>query len=355
MGAAMAAWAAYVLHSEVSGQGVVGWVTDLAVQQFGTASSDLCLLAALVIGVIPIGLVFRGLARAFGVTLVPPRGTLPAGTPGQIRRRAVLGGIAILLAAAGLITIVLPRPDGSPAVPFDLDAADAAPPDAPRVAVIGTPQPDLAAGYRETSSGSSSTIYRYIPLTAKTWTRGAPVRFFLAEIEHDDGRRDGIAMIPAPGRRPHYEGHLRRNAMPTLARGAFERNGMRLAEPYWVISNDSMEAIGLVMLIGGLGLALGLGVIIAGMQAARRVAMGPPRRPPAPIPPGSSRGQPPSPGASRGQPPASGVSRGQHPQPPGTAARNQRPTPPPIPLAATRRRSTTPPPIPPAALRRRSA
>jgi hypothetical protein len=177
---------------------------------------------------------------------------------------------------------------------------------------MGTPQPDLAAGYRETSSGSSSsTIYRYIPLTAKAWTPGTPVRFFLAEIEHDDGRRDGIAMIPAPGRRPHYEGHLRRNAMPTLARGAFERHGVRLTEPYWVISNDSMEAIGLVMLIGGLGLALGLGVIIAGMQAARRVAMGPLRRPPAP--------------------------------------------PPPIPPGARRKRITTPPPIPPAALRRRSA
>ena len=314
MGAAMVLWAAYVLHSEVSGQGIVGWVTDLAVQQLGSASTNLCLLAAMAIGVIPIGIVFRLAARAFGVTLVPQRGTLPGGTPGQIRRRAVFGGIAILLAAAGLIAIVLPRPDSSPAVPFDLDAAaTAAPPEGPRVAVMGTPQPDLAAGYRETSSGSSSsTIHRYIPLTAKAWTPGTPVRFFLAEIEHDDGRRDGIAMIPAPGRRPHYEGHLRRNAMPTIARGAFERNGVRIAEPYWVIGNDSEEVIAMVMLIGGLGFALGLASIIVGLRAARQVAQRPaPGRPPTP--------------------------------------------PPPIPPGARRKRITTPPPIPPAALRRRSA
>src|SRR5215813_11730808 len=114
MSAAMALWAAYVLHSEVSGQGIVGWVTDMAVQQFGSASTDLCLIAAMAIGVLPIGLAFRLVARALGVTLVAPRGTLPAGTPGQIRRRAVLGGVAILVAAAGLVAIVLPRPDSSP-------------------------------------------------------------------------------------------------------------------------------------------------------------------------------------------------------------------------------------------------
>jgi len=79
-------------------------------------------------------------------------------------------------------------------------------------------------------------------------------------------------VIPGPDQRPHYEGHLRRNAMPTLARGAFERNGTRLAEPYWVISNHNEEVIGMVALIGGLGFVLGLSVIIVGLRAARQVA-----------------------------------------------------------------------------------
>lgn len=292
MGAAMATWAAYVLHSEVSGQGIVGWVTDLAVQQFGTASTNLCLLAALAIGVIPIGIVFRLAARAFGVVLVAPRGTLPAGTPAQIRRRAVLGGIAILLAAAGLVAIVLPRPAGSPPVPVDLDdAGNAAPPDAQRVAVMGTPRPGLAAGYRETSDTSSSTtIHRFIPLTPKTWAPGTPVRFFLAQTERsDDAHRESILALPGSDGRTRYEGHLRRNAMATLARGAFERNGVRIAEPYWVIGNDSEQTMGMVLLISCLGFALGLATILTGMRAAKQVAMRPTsRRPPTPppIPPG---------------------------------------------------------------------
>src|SRR5205814_1483738 len=80
MGATTTLWAAYVFHSVVVGQGIVGWVTDIAVQRFGSVSEHLALLVAMLIGVLPIGLAFRLIARLLGIRLLKRRrGELPAG------------------------------------------------------------------------------------------------------------------------------------------------------------------------------------------------------------------------------------------------------------------------------------
>jgi hypothetical protein len=354
MGAALTLWAAYVFHSESNGQGIVGWVTDLAVQRFGTASADLCLGAAMLIG-IPIGLVFRLIALALGIRLVHPfrrrRGELPAGTPSQIRRAAVLGAIGIVAAAALLTAITLPRNDGAPALPLDVDAPDAAvPANGARVAAIGTPRPELAAGYRETSSQTHrAKIFRYIPLTPKDWTPDRPVRFFLADTQSsDDASSQGIIAVADVDHRTRYDGRLRRNSLPTLARSALAGQSVRLAETYWVISNDTAQMMTWTLMIGAIGFALALALILTGMRDARRVAERDARRRPPPPPSQPVPPRPPGVFPSPQAPPGN-QTRGQHPAPP----RNRQATPPPVPVIAMRPRRPTPPPPPPSALRRR--
>ena len=362
MGAALTLWAAYVFHSETDGQGIVGWVTDVAVQRFGTASTDLCLVAAMVIGMIPIGLVFRLIALVLGVRLIRPfrrrPGEMPAGTPSQIRRGAVLGAIGVLAAAGLLTAVTLPRNDRAPAVPLEVAAADTAvPANGVRVAAIGTPRPELAGGYRETSSQSQrAKIFRYIPLTPKDWTPDRPVRFFLAETQSsEDASSQGILAVPGLDHRTRYDGRLRRNALPTLARSALEHQSVRVAETYWVISNDTSPMWTRTMMIGVIGFALALALMLTGMRDARRVAeRDARRRPPAPPSPPTQPRPPRPPGGVMVFPspplPPGGQARGQHPAPP----RSRQATPPPVPAIAMRpRRPAPPPPLPAGALRRR--
>lgn len=270
MGATIALWSAYVLYGTVDGQGLVGWLTELAVRQYGSVSTNLVLVVALAIGVVPLRWVFGLLARSLGVRLMPRRGAPPVGSPRQILTRSIAGGVAILVATAGLVAIVLPGNDRSPPVRFDLDATpDAAPPAAPRVAVVGTPRTELAAGYRETHA-SSAVDHRFIPLTGGGWTAGTPVRFFLAEVQRsDETLARGIVAAPDRDARTRFEGKLRRNGMDAIARGAFERKGVRFAEPYWVVDNYDAQTRSLLPLIAALGLALGGALIVVGVRDAR--------------------------------------------------------------------------------------
>lgn len=284
MAATMTLWVAHVIHGAVDGQGVVGWVTDLAVQRLGSASDTLCFAAAALVGMIPIGLVFRLIAWRLGVRLVRRRGELPAGTPSQIRARAVLGAMGFALAGGLLMLLAMPREDGVPRRSLDLDAPGAAlPPDGSLVAVSGTVHHQDAAGYRETTS-HGSTIYRFIPITSASWTPGQPVQFFLAEVERSGEDSKGIVVVPGPNELTRYQGRLRRNAMATLARGALERHGVRIAEPYWVIRNDREELMMRAVMIGGLGLVLALALILTGWRHARAVADRDARRRPPPPP-----------------------------------------------------------------------
>lgn len=341
MGAALTLWAAYVFHSEVVGQGLVGWIADVAVRRFGSVSDHMALGLAMLAGAIPIGLMFQLIARLLGIRLVKRRrGELPAGTPSQIRRTAVLGAVGILAAAAVLTLIAIPRDDGAPPVPFDLEAPGAAaPPDGARVAVMGTLRRELAAGYRETVEHSDrSKTFLFTPLTPKDWTPDVPVQFFVAEVRRsDDASARGIVAVAGPDHRMRYQGQLRRNAMATLGRGALERHGVRVADTYWVIANDREQLMGVVVLIGCLGLALGLAVILVGWRDARQVAARDARRQPPtpPTPPGGpSRGRPPTP-----PPLPRNDARAQHPMPPRAASRGRRATPPPLPPGALGRRS----------------
>jgi len=355
MGATMAVWMAYVLNNSIDGQGVVGWVTDRAVQQFGSASDNLCVLAALAIGTIPIGLVFRVIAWRLGIRLLRHRrrGELPPGTPSQIRRGAVLAAVGISVAGVVLMLIAMPHDDGAPPLPFDLDAPGAAvPPDGSRVAVLGTPRPEIAAGYTESRGSTDTKVFQFIPLTPKDWTPQTPVRFFLAEVDRTHESPTGIVAVPGPDQRMRYHGQLRRNAMATLARGAFERHGVHVAATYWVIRNDGWEPMLRAIMIGGLGIVLGLVLIIVGWRDAQQVAARDARRPPPGPPPppgGPTRGRPPTPPPIP-QPRSS--ARAQHPAPPN---RSRQVTPPPVPAIALRAQRPTPLPLPPGTLRRRPA
>jgi hypothetical protein len=271
MGAAIALWSAYVMYGMVDGQGLVGWLSELGVRRYGSVSTNMVLVVALAVGVMPLRLVFGLVARGLGVRLMPRRGARPVGSPRQILTRSIASAAAILVAAAGLVAIVLPGNDHSPPVRFDLDATpDAAPPAAQRVAVVGTPRTELAAGYRETrgASATDATEHRFIPLTGGGWTPGTPVRFFLAEVSDEKGAR-GIVAAPDRDARTRFEGKLRRNGMNAIARGAFERNGVRFAEPYWALYNYDDQARSLLMFIAVLGLVLPGAVIAVGLRDAR--------------------------------------------------------------------------------------
>ena len=345
----MAAWMGYVIHTGLDGQGVVGWVTDQAVQQFGSASENLCLLAALALGTVPIGLVFQLIARLLGIRMIRQRrrGELPGGTPLQIRRRAVFAAIGVAVAGALLMLLAMPRDDGAPPLPFDLDAAGAAtPPDGSPVAVLGTPRPALAAGYRETGTGDAK-VFEFIPLTPKDWTPETPVQFFLAEVQRGREAPEGIVAVQSADHRTRYHGRLRRNSMATLARGALERRGVHVAATYWVIRNDGWEPMLRAVVIGGLGIAFALALLLVAWRDARQVAGRDARRPPPrPPPPQQPPGRP-MVFSSPQAPPSSGTTRGRHPAPP----RSRQATPPPVPAIAMRPRRPTAPP-PPGALRR---
>jgi hypothetical protein len=269
----MALWIGWAVYGAITHQGLTGWIEDLFLRAFRGSSTKLALLLAVLAGT-PAFVLWGALLRRSGLISKPttiawlrPRrtgglaskGTTPGRQRAGVRAQVALG---LLTAALGIVVGAVfgprtfPDPvDRSKSAPLvDLDAFTGSVPNASRVRLRGVVHGRLSVGFEEKGAGGTRTAHVFTPVTARAWTPEEPVVFVL----ESSAEASSLAATPTFP----LDVHLRRNALPTFARSAFERAGLSVAPVSW-IADSSADATGF-----HLTLAVSLGLFIVGLTVA---------------------------------------------------------------------------------------
>lgn len=235
---------AYLSYGGASHTGLVGWLTALQIQLFGSASDNLSigLPAAVAVSLLV------ALARRFDprvLTAVPAR---PApgsdGRPPALRWRPLLGMAAVpVLLSLPIYYFVQHRAEADEhraIVPLDLISQPNAPvpADTKYVRLQAVFQTDYQYVLEQTSYGRVEKTDRYVPLTGPDWQPNQPVRFFLdtsTSAYFDAANQRTLSFddtTPFPGT---FAGELSSGVLPTVARLDFEKQGLRLADSYYLL------------------------------------------------------------------------------------------------------------------------
>jgi hypothetical protein len=267
-------WMCWVLYGAYTHQGVIGWIESVSLRLFGSSSSRIAILLAMLAGVvvvIPVAVLLSKLGVISRATVEavarPVRASPPisatALSPEGLRRRGrsrLLLGLVIAAAGVGLGILLGSQTYASPvdaaAAPLlDLDAFSGEIPAGERVNLRGSFQARMTYGYEEKARTGSRTAHRFTPVTSRSWQRGDPLLFVL--------ERSGESIQPLPGEVATMNVRLRRNALPTFVRAEYERVGFSFASRYWVADPSPDETlffasltVSFLLVLGGLAFGL---------------------------------------------------------------------------------------------------
>ena len=112
------------------------------------------------------------------------------------------------------------------------------------IEIAGVLQQDSEYNLTEDHSGTKSSN-RFAPLTDSSWTSDRPVKYFLylksegesrIAIGHLDKKTGRFEVMPPSGPfKSTFGGQLSQNGLPDYVRSAFERRGIKMTEPYYVL------------------------------------------------------------------------------------------------------------------------
>jgi hypothetical protein len=255
----------YGFYAAMTDSGPYRWLTERQTAWFGGHYPMLTVLALFIAGLLAVGLV-----SAIGSRIV--RDDVRDGASVSNRTGMLLVLLAGLAFAAGAVGLGWLAADTSakPVIyaPFDLGRHEV--PRGTHVELVGIEQASLRLSVQQ-----GTTVTTYVPFTAPDWQPDQPVTYFLVN--------GAASPSPAPtpfGAAPprvttvQRRGALVEDGLPSVARAGFEKHGIKLAEPVFVIDASAGAAIlRLVMgagICGALALALLLAFFVERAQARRR-------------------------------------------------------------------------------------
>jgi hypothetical protein len=244
----------YVLHGMITSTGLIGWLEVAQQSLFGSYSMKLSMLVAIVVVVIPALVIGSGQADPLGPGAVMQRGAnAPLSTRGQI----IMCAVAVALVwIAGFTArtwyIERARADAEATyVPLRLETGDVSTPPADHVALYGKALDNAIVASRSGSGSSARDDHFFIPIVARDWQPGQPVRYVLkSETSVLTDRASlvprfapvlpGAAPAPAP---PEYPVLARPGgALPVPAQQALANMGLVLGEPQFLLDRiDSYQ------------------------------------------------------------------------------------------------------------------
>ena len=258
---------AYALYSTFTGTGLAGWFMDWQMQTLGAAYLKLTALVTTLVLCAPVLAMQKIAERALGVHIPltahqRQRAALEAGGAAQgadlkqssFQRTFV--GVLIVSLIPTLIAVPVyfylahasARDEQSEIREINLNRDSAASFAGARfVRLTGALQENYSYGIEEGSRSSSRRQYSYTPLTGVRWSLPEPVHVFVASDSPAGATR--LSRPPRMTRDRNsnesdaagdvIEGRLHEGDMPVYARNEFERQGVRIASPYYVLDRMS--------------------------------------------------------------------------------------------------------------------
>ncbi|WP_411340476.1 hypothetical protein V6U71_00410 [Sphingopyxis sp. J-6] len=162
----------------------------------------------------------------------------------RVRTGMLVCGVILTLAATGayFYSQQLPDPSG-PRTTVDLAAlGDAAPPIDSATFASAVPDTDRALQRDEAFRSRSADIDHqtiYVPVVAKGAAKDAPVRFFIDRASYaftDSGEAPRTNIFLAD----HMQGVLVENGLPADVVAAFEKQGVTIASPHYLMTTNSV-------------------------------------------------------------------------------------------------------------------
>ncbi|CAN5338692.1 hypothetical protein BH10PSE13_BH10PSE13_19180 [soil metagenome] len=263
--AAAFAFTAYMIWGAVAYTGLYRSVQDWEVARFGSTVPGLAAIGPITVIAVPLW--FFGM-MADG-SLDP---STPKAAPSRAKGLGCMGfialvGVVLLIAGIGALVRAAHRPTlDDPVQQVDLAKLGTAPPPIGHVQLLGiADNARTLAIVREGRRGSSEDSFT--PVVAPGGAGASqPLRFFLSGHRLDPAG-------PPPTMSDDPEGLLTADALPGDARSAFERQGVRIADPAYVLDRSGIDArfddwvTGGLCILGGLGC---LAMLMVGRKSPAR-------------------------------------------------------------------------------------
>ena len=267
--------AAYILYAWIAYSGLYRWAAEWEMAQFGSYEVEGTVIGLFValIG-LPAGLLAL-LGKALGRPAIGAAVTQAPPAKRQVSPRTfALIGLAAIAVAVGSGWLGY-RKSQQPVAFEAVNLADHRAPQSTHVEMTGVAQTGLIVQWEETINGDKTTT-TYLPLTAPDWQESQPITYFLRPTVNAIAGPDGYHMIDAnaPPFALTQKGVLFSNDLPGAVRTEYEKHGLTLASPAYVLdTKDDAELEIYWEVAGGAGItALVLLLSAALMPIAQRRA-----------------------------------------------------------------------------------
>jgi len=240
----MVGGAAYILYAWMTYSGLFRWTAEWEMAQFGSYDVEGTFIGLLFLVVGVPALVLARIekatkARRGSATAAPPR---PA-APRQIPARALAFiGLAAILVAAGAAWLGYQK--SQQPVAFEaVNLGDHRAPQTTHVEITGVAQTGMIVEFEETINGNKR-VSKYLPLTPPDWQEGQPITYFLKPNIDAYGGPNGYETLDpnTPPFQLTQKGVLFSNDLPGAVEAEYEKHGLKLASPSYVLdANESAD------------------------------------------------------------------------------------------------------------------
>jgi hypothetical protein len=260
----VAAVCAYVCYEWYTYTGLYRLAAEWQLEQFGSYRVKLTLIVPLLVLLMP-GAV---LAKRFGVQDQMRSASAGAGSPGTF---ALLGVVALAVAAgAGWYGY------WKSTEKMEIESVDLSKSDTPRsthVAITGIARTEYIVEF-ETKTGGTTTLDRYVPLTAETWRQGQPLVYFMktnttAYMPPGGGKVFMLSQRTPPFQMTTQPGVLVPNGLPGPVGEHYRKNNV-LAAPPIVLNLSAGADVQPFFVTAAVGAILGFVMLVAAGAMALR-------------------------------------------------------------------------------------
>ncbi len=243
----------YLIFGIGNGTGLGGYIVDLQLRWFNTASMTISAIIGMSLLTIPAVAVGALLLRAFpelnavmNEAAVASAVKQPLSGPEQaagLSWRVILSisaGLLLAGAAIGAVLFVMDRQDRAAGVRM-LQASDPAPPvGVAYFKLRGRLAGEYIVGYEEKSTRSSTgSIHVFLPVTAAGWTPDSPVRYFV-HYQTYGGHRPNLPAAVDSGAEAEVTGALG-SPLPIYANRKLSEMGLKIASPHFVLDYEALQ------------------------------------------------------------------------------------------------------------------
>jgi hypothetical protein len=261
----IAAVCAYVFYGWYSYTGLFRLAAEWQLEQFGSYQVKLTLIVPLLVLLIP-GAV---LAKVFGVETQMRSAGPGAGSPGIF----ALLGVAALAVAVGAGCYGYWKSTEK----VEIESVDLSKGDTPRsthVAITGIARTEYIVEF-ETKTGSTTTLDRYVPLTAAAWRQGQPLVYFMktnttAYMPPGGGRVFLLSQRTPPFQMTTQPGVLVSDGLPGPVGERYRKNNIALAAPPIVLNLSAGVDVQPFYVTAGVSGMLGFFMLVAAGAMALR-------------------------------------------------------------------------------------